>query len=129
MKSLGIEFVSSNMNYVLIQDVADEVSILDHGKICLDRTRDKDSLVSFQNAIKSLLNDSSPDIIGIKQKPESGRLAAGAAALKMEGIFIANANCEINFISGQKINQLQEEQSSLYNYLQPAFKAAYILIR
>lgn len=124
MRVLGIEFASSNMNYVGISDEGDAITVITASRMVLGETRDRDALVAFQDASKTLLNDFAPDFIGIKAKPEAGQMRSGAAALKMEGILLANAPCPVEFISGQKLNKIGNEDRSLYVYLQPAYKAA-----
>lgn len=124
MKILGIEFSSSDMNYVAISREGDAYEIAASNRMVLGDTRDRDSLMAFQNAAKTLLNDVAPDLIAIKEKPETGKMRAGAASLKMEGIVVANAPCPVEFISGRSINKTSDEAPSLFGYLQPAFKAA-----
>ncbi len=124
MRILGIEFASSNMNYVGISYEGDTITVVTASRMELGGTRDRDALVAFQDAYRTLLNDFAPDFIGIKAKPETGQMRSGAAALKMEGIVLANAPCPVEFISGQKINKIKDEDKSLYVYLQPALKAA-----
>lgn len=89
---MGIEFAGSNMNYVVIESNADnEVHIRQANRLVMGDTRSRDSLVSFQNAISTLFNATSPNLVGIKAKPEAGAMMAGAASLKMEGIVLANS--------------------------------------
>ena len=124
VRILGIEFASSNMNYVGISDDGDIFTVVTSSRMTLGGTRDRDALVAFQDATKTLLNDFAPDFLAIKEKPEAGKMRGGAAALKMEGIVLANAPCPVEFISGRRINQIADEDASLYGYLQPALKAA-----
>lgn len=127
MRILGIEFASSNMNYVGISDDGDTHTVVTSSRMILGGTRDRDALIAFQGATRTLLNDFAPDFIAIKAKPESGQMRSGAAALKMEGIVLANAPCPVEFVSGRRINQIGDEDASLYGYLQPAFKAALVV--
>lgn len=126
MKVMGVEFAGSNLNFVVIQlNDKGEGSVLQSNRLVLGNTRSRDSLVSFQNAVSTLFNTASPDLIGIKAKPEAGAMMAGAAALKMEGIVLANSPCEVDFVSGARINKCSVEDSTLFAYLQPALKAAH----
>ena len=127
MEILGIEFSSQNMNYVGISDDGEGYAVVTSSRMILGHTHDRDSLVAFQDAVKTLLNDFAPDFIAIKEKPESGKMQAGAASLKMEGIVLANAPCPVEFVSGRKINMIEEEDPALYNYLQPALKSALVV--
>jgi hypothetical protein len=125
MKVMGIEFAGSTMFYVLVElDGKNEVLVLQKNKLVLGETRARDSLVAFQAAVSTLFNSASPDLIGIKAKPEAGAMKAGAAALKMEGIVLANSPCEVDFVSGARINKITSHDEKLFAYLQPALKAA-----
>ena len=84
MRSMGIEFASTNLHYVVIELQEDgSIVVLQANRLVLGETRSRDSLVSFQNAVSVLFNSTKPAFIGIKTKPETGKLRAGAAALKM----------------------------------------------
>lgn len=129
MKVLGIEFASSNMHYVVIELAEDnEIRVLQSNKLVLGDTRSRDALVAFQRAVSTLLNLVVPGTIAIKAKPESGQMRAGAAALKMEGIVLANAPCEVDFVSGARINACTVADDRLRAYLQPALKAAHMAL-
>jgi hypothetical protein len=126
MKVMGVEFAGSYLNYVVIElDDKNEIRVLQSNRLTLGETRSRDSLVAFQNAVSTLFNIASPHLIGIKTKPESGSMMAGAAALKMEGVVLANSPCEVDFVSGTRINKCEVTDSSLFAYLQPALKAAH----
>lgn len=126
MKVMGIEFASSNLHYVVIE-LKDDGSIqtLHTNKLVLGDTRSRESLVSFQDAVSTLFNSTELSLIGIKSKPEAGQMRAGAAALKMEGIVLANSPCSIDFVSGARINGCAVTDATLHAYLQPALKAAH----
>jgi hypothetical protein len=126
MKVMGVEFSASNLNYVVIElKDKQEWKVIQSNRLVLGETRSRDSLVAFQNAVSTLFNTAVPDLIGIKSKPESGAMMAGAAALKMEGIVLANSPCEIDFVSGARINKCLVEDPALFAYLQPALKTAH----
>lgn len=128
MRVLGIEFESNRMNFVLLSGNRDAYNIEYKNRLQLGDTRSRESLVAFQNAVTTLYNSVRPDKIAIKSKPESGRLRAGAAALKMEGVVLANAPCEVTFVSGQIINQCTADNPDLLKYQLPAFRAAAVTI-
>lgn len=113
------------MTFVLVETTGSgQLSVSGSNRISLSATRSSDALRAFQSAVQTLLNDMAPDLIAIKEKPEKGAMQAGAAALKMEGIVLANAPCPTKFVSGARINKCDEAASSLHAYYQPAFKAA-----
>jgi hypothetical protein len=125
MKVIGIEFAASEMNYVVVDcGVDNSLAVTASNRLNLSETRSHEALRAFQQAVKTLLKDVSPDYIAIKTKPEKGSMAAGPAALKMEAIVLASAPCEVKFISGARINKCVESDSSLKAYHHPAFKAA-----
>lgn len=123
MPKMGIEFKGKDMYYVIIDD-DDPTKVLEGNRITLSHTRSKDAITSFQDAVKSVFNSTAPTVLGIKLKMEAGQKAAGAAALKMEALVLANAPCDVEFVSGHKINQVPEPDENLLKYLHPAFKAA-----
>jgi hypothetical protein len=123
MKILGIEFGANKLNFVLIEAIEKNIEVVQSNRLELTDTRSIQALRAFQDAVNAMLNSASPEIIGIKDKPENGRMRAGAAALKMEGIVLANASCDVDFVSGKRINTCSNHEG-LKVYLQPAFKAA-----
>jgi hypothetical protein len=129
MKVLGVEFAANNMNYVVIErNDAGKVTLQSANRFSLSETRSGDCLRAFQGAIQTLLKDTAPDLVAVKDKPEKGAMQAGAAALKMEGILLANASCEIRFISGTRINKCSDPKMPLKAYHHAAFKAAACVI-
>jgi hypothetical protein len=125
MKSLGIELSGGQLIYILL-DVAEHIEVLASNRLELTHTRDREALVAFHTALRAVYNELSPDVIGIKEKPEKGRLSAGASALKMEGIAVACSPCPVHFISGAKINACGANVGALKKYQVPAFKAAVV---
>jgi hypothetical protein len=123
MRVIGIEFSSNILSYVVVEKIEGDLNISSANRIMLGETRDRDSLTAFQDAVITLYGAEQPNLIGIKAKPESGRLQAGAAALKMEGIAVANAPCPVDFISGVRINRSEVPENNLYAYFQTALKA------
>lgn len=123
MNILGVEFEAKKLNYVLLVCDGDEFNIAQCNRLELTETRSRASLRAFQNAVTTMLNGTQPQIIAIKDKPESGQMRAGAAALKMEGILLASAPCDVEFVSGKRVNDCEPGQS-IKAYHQNAFKAA-----
>lgn len=129
MKIIGVEFAASNMHYVVIELAANnEIRVIQSNKLVIGDTRSRDALVAFQRAVTALLNLVAPGLIGIKAKPESGQMRAGAASLKMEGIVLANSPCGVDFVSGARINACAVSDQNLRAYLQPALKAAHMAL-
>lgn len=125
MKIIGIEFASSDMNYVVLdRNSSDKLELSASNRLSLRDTRSPDALRAFQQAVQTLMMDISPARIAIKDKPEKGALRAGAAALKMEAIVLAAAPCKVRFISGARINKCSNPETQLKAYHLPAFKAA-----
>lgn len=124
MRVLGIEFAGSDMFYVVI-DSADGVKSIGSGsRLSLGETRSRTALMAFQSAVTTLINETVPDRVAIKAKPENGNMRAGAAALKMEGIVLANCRCDVDFVSGARVNKAEAIPNEMYGYLQPALRAA-----
>ncbi len=113
---------------LILEKDGDGFKVLQNNRLVLAATRSRDALVAFQNAMHTLYNSASPDKLAIKEKPEAGRMKAGAAALKMEGIALANAPCPVEFISGARINQCEAARGNLPKYLEPALKAAVVAL-
>lgn len=129
MKSLGIEFSSNKLIYVLIENFDSELIIRSSNKLELSATRDREALVAFQTALRAVYNATAPDVIGIKAKPENGQMSAGAAALKMEGISLACSPCPVHFFSGVKINACKTpDDIRMKKYQIPALKSAILAL-
>jgi hypothetical protein len=128
IKALGIEFCSSKLIYVLVEMSAGGLSVLSSNKLELTSTRDRDALVAFQTALKTVFKATAPDIIGIKAKPEKGQMSAGAAALKMEGISLACSPCPVHFLSGAKINACEAPIAGMKKHQIPALKSAILAL-
>jgi len=117
------------MNYVLVaQSLDGHLSVENANRLTVGDTRSSEDLRAFQSAVRTLANDTAPDLVAIKEKPEKGAMMAGAAALKMEGIVLANMTCRVVFISGNRINRCSETAGSLKEYHKPAFKAAAVAL-
>lgn len=124
MRVLGIEFVGSDMLYVVLDDVDGSKTVGPGSRVSLGETRSRTALMAFQNAVATLMNETAPDRVAIKSKPENGSMRAGAAALKMEGIVLANCRCDVDFVSGARVNKAEVIPNKMYGYFQPALRAA-----
>jgi hypothetical protein len=125
MKVIGIEFAANDMNYVVVDGGPEgAINITASNRLTLADTRSPDGLRMFQHAVRTLISDLAPDIVAIKQKPEKGAMAAGAAALKMEALVLATVPCSVRFISGARINKCNAPTVALKAYHLPAYKAA-----
>lgn len=118
-KTLGVEFSSNQLVWVL---VGDEEML--SGFLRLTATREKDALLKFKSDVDGLLVKLQPDLIGIKDKPESGRMQAGSPALKMEAILLMSATAVVDFVSGARINAVKTEAEGLKEKEKVAHKAA-----
>jgi hypothetical protein len=129
LRVLGIEFAASQTTYVLLERSKEGIILVNQSdRLSLGGTRSCDALRAYQSAVQTLLNDTAPDLIAIKDKPEKGGMRAGAAALKMEGILLANATCAVTFVSGARINKCTAADGALHAYRLPAFKAAHVAL-
>ena len=125
MKIIGIELDSNKMNYVVIDKNDNSYEVSNGNRIILTATREREALIAFKDAVTALYNSVNPSLIGIKEKPESGKLKAGAASMKMEGIALANSPCPVDFVSGKRVNQSDATNENLFGYLQTALKTAH----
>jgi precorrin-6B methylase 2 len=89
MKIMGVELNASDLCYVLLNVTSDAHEVLAANRLRLADTRSRSALSAFQSALLTTMNDGAPDLIAVKTKPESGRLRAGSAALKMEALLLA----------------------------------------
>lgn len=116
------------MNYVLLDKAEDGFVVMQANRLALAETRSRDALIAFQRAVQTTFNTTLPDHIAIKEKPEKGSMRAGAAAMKMEGIVLANAPCPTHFVSGARINKCAAADTALAGYFQPALKAGFVVL-
>lgn len=118
-KVLGVEFAGSQMVWVLVDE--DPIS---SGNLKLTATRDNKAMAEFRASLDALLEQLNPDVIAVKEKPESGRMQAGGAALKMEGVLLSIATAEFDFVSGRRINAILDAAEGLKEKEKVAYKAA-----
>ena len=125
MKVIGIEFAASDMNYVVVDRNTDgTIVVTAANRLSLADTRSPYDLSVFQQAVKTLMSDLTPDRVAVKAKPEKGAMAAGAAALKMEALVLATLPCGVRFISGARINKCNTPTGAVKAYHLSAYKAA-----
>ena len=129
MRVMGVELNAAELRYVVIEADGDNYDVRAANRLTLADTRSRSALAAFQSAIVTTLNEASPDLIAVKAKPEAGQMRAGAAALKMEGILLANAHCDTEFVSGARINKIADTRSGLHAYLHPALRTAVAALR
>ncbi|MEQ8284883.1 DUF3010 family protein [Thalassospira sp.] len=123
MKVIGIDFNAHQMCYIVIEGEQENFDILDYNKIALSSTRSSGDLQTFQVAVSGLLKDATPNKIAIKQKNEKGFRSMGPAGLKMEGLLLASAECEVVFISSKKTQKIELE-SAPKKFVEDALKSA-----
>jgi len=128
LKSLGIEFSSNKLIYVLVESLDGNTLVQSSNRLELSDTRNREALVAFQTALRAVYNATAPNVIGIKAKPEKGQMSAGAAALKMEGISLACSPCPVYFLSGVKINACEAPEDGMKRYQIPALKSAILAL-
>ena len=124
MKILGIELDSNRLCYVLVSgETHDAAAVIGNGKLQIGESREAADVRKFAAEVADLVKTLGPDRIAVKAKPESGQMRAGAAALKMEAILIAQTSCDVYFLSPQRLKPI-EDNADLFAYLQGAWKAA-----
>ena len=124
MTAIGIELAGNSLTYVLVDRIPEGLSIRSYSRIALLDARNPDSLRAFQAALNAVLTEAKPDLIALKDKPQSGGMKAGAAAIKMEAILLLATPCGVRFVTGAAINNCSAPVDGLKKYAQPAFKAA-----
>jgi hypothetical protein len=123
LRYLGIEFEANKLVWVAAEkDEAGEISILAGGRIGLDETRSPIALRAFMHQVRDVLKVQMPKSVCVKAKPENGQMRAGAPSLKMEAILLAVCDCEVAFVTPQKIKKV-ENREGLKVYQQDAWKA------
>jgi Protein of unknown function (DUF3010). len=123
MKVLGIDFDSNKACFVMVNGNHEQASIQHRERIQLTETRSQKDMTAFRDGVRTILEQCAPEKVAIRAKPESGQMRAGAAALKMEAIILAEATAPIEFVSSAAVSK-QEDAVGLFAYLQPAFKVA-----
>lgn len=112
------------MVWVAAEGAKGNLVAAESGKTALGSTRNPEALAAFQHAAAEILARIRPDVVAIKEKPETGRMRAGAAALKMEALLMAGTECVVDVVSGRRVNALGDIGSGLKAYQVPAFAAA-----
>lgn len=123
MKVLGIDFDANKASFVLVSGTHEEAGIEHKERLQLGETRSQADMAAFRDSVRRILELCAPDAISIRAKPENGQMRAGAAALKMEAIVLAESTAPLEFVSSVKASK-QADRDGLFAYLQPAYKAA-----
>jgi len=123
MKVLGIDFDANKACFVLVTKSGEDISAGLRERIQLAETRSRAAMAEFRDNVRRIIAEADPDKLSIRSKPENGQMRAGAAALKMEAVILAESPCEVDFVSSVKVGK-QADQDGLFSYLQPAYKAA-----
>jgi hypothetical protein len=125
MKVVGVDFDANKVLFVVVEGGPEgEPSIVDTKRFQLDDTRDADAMKKVRDEIRGLLAAHADACLSIRSKPENGQMRAGAAALKMEALVLAESgSAEVSFVSSVKAGKMPEAPG-LFAYLQTAYKAA-----
>lgn len=125
MAILGVDVDSKTLRWVEVHSNGTSHEAGASGRIVLTGTRDAEAMKRFAKAFRDVLNEIGPTKIAIKEKSETGRMRAGAASLKMEGLALYLADVPVGFIGGSKINKCQAiHPPRLKDAELEAFKAA-----
>ncbi|NTF17662.1 DUF3010 family protein [Agrobacterium rubi] len=123
VKVMGIDFEGKTACFVVVAKAGDDTNVVFKERAELAETRSRDDMVLFRDAVRRIMKDAAPDRISIRGKLENGQMRAGAAALKMEAIILAESTVDVAFVSSVKAKK-QPDADGLFGYLQPAFRAA-----
>lgn len=124
MRILGIEFQSDQTIWVSIIVENDVVSSFESGFLKIHGTKSASDMKQYAADLKQLFADYPAMKIAIKDKPETGRMRAGAAAMKMEGVFLLTAPCEVVFMSARAVGKAMETASGVKEKYKDAYRAA-----
>ena len=124
MAILGIDLDSKTLRWVEVHSGGASHEAGSSGRIVLTATRDVDAMKRFAAALQDVLAEIGPTKIAIREKPETGRIRAGAASLKMEAIILNLALVPVEFIGVSMINKCVETNPRLKEVDIPAFRAA-----
>ena len=124
MRYLGVEFQADQTVWVSIIVDSGEVSSFETGFLKINGTKSAQDMKQYQEDLKQLFVDYPATKIAIKDKPEAGRMRAGAAAMKMEGIFLLTAPSEVKFLSAKAIAKAMETATGVKEKYKDAYRAA-----
>ncbi len=125
VKVLGIDFDANKAFFVLVSGSHEEATVEHRERLQLADTRSQADMAAFRDEFRKLLEKCAPEAISVRAKPENGQMRAGAAALKMEAIVLAESTAPVDFVSSIKVSK-QTDREGLFAYLQPAYKAAMV---
>lgn len=124
MAKLGIDLDSKTLRWVEVHSAGGSHEAGASGRIVLAATRDCEEMKRFAKAVKDVMEEVAPTKIAVREKPEAGRIRAGAASLKMEAIILSLAQVPVEFVGTAAINKCHETHARLKEVEVPAFKAA-----
>lgn len=124
MAVLGIDLDSKTLRWVEVHRVGESHEAGASGRIILAATRDVEEMKRFAKTLKDVMDEVAPKKIAVREKPEAGRIRAGAASLKMEAIILSLAQVPVEFVGTAAINKCHEAHARLKEAEIPAFKAA-----
>jgi hypothetical protein len=106
MSCLGIELEGAVLRWVEVHGTANAFAVGGTGRIKLGATRDRAAIQAFGDAVRDLIKEIEPKIIGIKEKSEGkGRMTAGPGSSKMEALLLYHAPVDPVFVPIGKINK------------------------
>lgn len=125
MKVVGVDFDASKALFVVVEgDAAGDCAVVETRRMQLDDTRSASAMKAVRDEIRDFLSAQAADAISIRAKPENGQMRAGAAALKMEALVMAESGgADLSFVSSVKAGKLPDAPG-LFAYFQTAYKAA-----
>lgn len=121
---LGIDFQSDQTFWASIFVESGEVSKLATGSIKIGGTKSAKDMKQYEADLKQLFAHYPATKIAIKDKLETGRMRAGAAAMKMEGIFLLTAPCEVKFLSPRAVAKAMDMALGVAVKCKDAYRAA-----
>lgn len=99
------------------------MTVASSGKIALSSEREASDLKSFYLTLGTVMNDSAPDVIAMKQKPHKGAMAAGPSAIKMEALVLLCSTCKIVFVSPPRLQKVEIPNDVVFGYQHDALRA------
>lgn len=103
-------------------------------KIPLRDEKDSEAVKDFYRLIAAFLREASSDLLAIRQRPGSGKFAAGGVTFKMEALIQHAADQQVVFVSPQKIAKWFKAQpialpAELTKYQEDAFRTAIVALQ
>lgn len=124
MRSLGIDIAASDLRYVVIEVSGTTPQLIAANTLQLAQTRDVKSIKAFQTALAAVFTEATPSVVAIRAMLEKGRMGAGAAALKIEALVLAQSLAPVRFYTNQRLAKQTAPGFNLPGYFDSAIKAA-----